>query len=267
MNIGAKYLHYSTIKQKKYNVQIMKSRINEFKRSIVEASYLSSEGHVPSAFSILDILIVLYDKVLHINPKKLNDQNRDRFVLSKGHGSLGLYVVLADKKFFPKKQLKLFAQVEGILGGHPDSQKVPGVEVSTGSLGHGFPMAVGMALGLKIAKNTARVFSIIGDGESNEGSIWEATLLASHHKLDNLVCIIDHNHSTDRALSMGNMVKKFEAFDWKAVSIPGHNHKETLAIIAETIKGFGSSAMAGNPAWHHRSPTKEEFEQILKELK
>lgn len=255
------------------------SHINQLKRSIVEASFLSGEGHVPSAFSILDILVVLYDKVLHIDPKNPESPDRDRFVLSKGHASLGLYAVLADKGFFSTDHLKTFGQFDSMLGGHPDALKVPGVEVSTGSLGHGFPMAVGMALGLKIAKNPAKVYSIIGDGESNEGSIWEATLLGSHHKLDNLICIVDHNHSTDRALSLGNIAKKFEAFDWQTVEINGHDPEEIykaltiphpdkpLAIIAQTIKGFGSKSMTGEPAWHHRSPTKEEYEKILKELK
>lgn len=256
----------------------MATKINELKTSIVQASFSSGEGHIPSAFSILDILIVLYDRVLKFNPKNPADPNRDRFVLSKGHGSLGLYAVLSDKGFFPKKLLKSFGKFGSILGGHPDSLKVPGVEVSTGSLGHGFPTAVGMALGLKITKNKARVYTIIGDGESNEGSVWESALLASHHALDNLVCIIDHNHSTDRALSIDNVASKFKAFGWATVTVNGHNQKEIytaiktlhhgkpLAIIAETIKGYGSKIMENNPAWHHKSPTKEEYDGIIKEL-
>jgi len=257
----------------------MKNRIREIKKSIIEASFLSGEGHIPSAFSILDILIVLYDKILKINPKNPTDPKRDRFVLSKGHGSLGLYSILADKGFFPKEYLKSFGQFKSILGGHPDSLKIPGVEVSTGSLGHGFPTAVGMALGLKINKNNANVYTIIGDGESNEGTVWESALLASHHKLDNLICIIDHNHSTDRALSVGDIAVKFKAFDWVAVTINGHDQKEILkaiktphkgkplAIVAETTKGFGSKIMENNPAWHHKTPTNDEYNEILKELK
>jgi len=255
----------------------MAARTNELRLSIVQASFLSNEGHIPSAFSILDILLVLYDKVLHYNPKKPSDPKRDRFILSKGHGSLGLYAVLADKGFFAKKHLKSFGQFESILGGHPDSLKVPGIEVSTGSLGHGFPTAVGMALGLKITKNKAGVYVLIGDGESNEGTVWESALLANHHKLDNLVCIVDHNHSTDRAVSIGDMTVKFKAFGWVAVTVNGHDQKEIyralktphsgkpLAIVAETIKGYGSTVMLNNPAWHHKTPTKEEYAEIVKE--
>src|SRR4051812_22557946 len=183
----------------------MISKINSLKISILEASFLSGEGHVPSGFSIIDILYVLYTKILRFNPKNPVDPKRDRFVLSKGHGSLGLYAILADKGFFSKEHIKSFGQFNSILGGHPDSLKVPGVEVSTGSLGHGFPTSVGMAMGLKIQKNKAKIYTIIGDGESNEGTVWESALLASHHKLDNLICIIDHNHSTDRAVSISDI--------------------------------------------------------------
>ena len=255
----------------------MATRINGLKSSIVQASFLSGEGHIPSALSILDILIVLYDRVLKFDPKKPFGPKRDRFVLSKGHGCLGLYAILADKGFFAKKHLRSFGQFTSILGGHPDSLKIPGVEVSTGSLGHGFPQAVGMAMGMKIAKNKARVYTLIGDGESNEGTAWESALLAGHYKLDNLVCIVDHNHSNDRAISMGDVASKFKAFGWTAVTIDGHSQKEIyralktphpmkpLVIVAETIKGCGSTMMTNNPAWHHKSPTKEEYEAIIKE--
>jgi len=255
----------------------MVTNINQLRLSIVQACLASGEGHIPSALSILDILLVLYDKVLQFDPKNPTDPKRDRFVLSKGHGSLGLYAVLADKGFFPKKELESFGQFTSILGGHPDSLKVPGVEVSTGTLGHGFPTALGMALAMRITKNKARVYTLIGDGESNEGTVWESALLASHHKLDNLVCIVDHNHSTDRAVSVGDMKAKFTAFDWTAVTVNGHDQKEIyealntphvgkpLAIVAETIKGFGSTMMTGNPAWHHKTPTKEEYAEMVRE--
>jgi transketolase len=255
------------------------AKINQLKLSIIKASFISGEGHIPSAFSILDILFVLYDHVLKFNNKDPLDSKRDRFILSKGHGSLGLYAILANKKFFDKKHLETFGQFNSILGGHPDSLKVPGVEVSTGTLGHGFPTAVGVALGLKIKKNPASVYTLIGDGESNEGTIWEAALLASHHKLDNLICIIDHNHSTDRAVSVDDLEKKFKAFDWATLTINGHDHSKILkalklphrgkplAIIANTIKGYGIKEMEGEPAWHHKSPTKEEYEKLTRDLK
>lgn len=254
------------------------SKVRHLKKKIVEMAAISGEGHIASAFSILDILWVLYDKVLRIDPLCPTDKKRDRFLLSKGHASLGLYAVLAEKGFFDKKELDNFCTFDSMLGGHPDRNKVPGVEASTGSLGHGFPMAVGVALGLRISNIRSRVLVLIGDGEANEGTIWESSLLASHHKLNNLTVIVDYNHSTDRALSIGNLSLKFESFGWRTVSINGHDHNEiykalTLkpvdkptAIIAETIKGYGSKTMEGNPAWHHKSPNTEECEIILKEL-
>lgn len=252
--------------------------MKNLKKIIIESAHKSSEGHIASAFSILDILWVLYDNILKIDPLNPKDPKRDRFILSKGHASLGLYAVLAEKGFFAMEELKKFGTFDSILGGHPDRNKVPGVEASTGSLGHGMPMAVGVAMGLKITKNPSRVFVLIGDGETNEGTIWESAMLASHHKLNNLYCIIDHNHSTDRALLLGDVKKKFGAFGWDSVSINGHDHNEILkalkmknetkpiAIIAETIKGYGIKMMEQNPAWHHKSPTDEELDIMIKEL-
>lgn len=255
------------------------SKIKEMKRSIVEMSTVSGEGHIPSAFSILDILWVLYDKILKINPQDPKDPKRDRFILSKGQASLALYSVLAEKDFFDKKELNTFGQFNSILGGHPDRNKIPGVEASTGSLGHGLSIAIGVALGLKIKKIKSRVFVLIGDGECNEGSIWESALLASHHNLSNLCCLVDYNHSTDRALLMGDLSKKFQAFGWRTFTIDGHDHRQIykvlskfdgsspVAVIANTIKGYGCKMMENNPAWHHRSPNNEELEEILKEIK
>lgn len=255
-----------------------KKKIVELKKKILEASAKSNEGHIASSFSILDILWVLYDKILFIDPKNPRDPNRDIFILSKGHASLGLYAILAEKGFFDKKILESFCEYNSILGGHPDRNKVPGVESSTGSLGHGMPIAVGIALGFIIQDKKQKVFVMVGDGECNEGTIWESALLASHHKLDNLCCIIDYNHSTDRALSVGSIEDKFKSFGWKCLSINGHDHKEIeralktkhsdqpLAIIANTIKGFGAKMMENNPDWHHRSPNQEELEILMKEL-
>lgn len=238
----------------------------------------SGEGHIPSALSIVDILWVLYDKVLSIYPHDPNNPNRDRFILSKGHASLGLYTILAEKGYFDETLMQTFGQYDSILGGHPDRNKVPGVEASTGSLGHGLPMCIGVALALKIRKSTARVFTIIGDGECNEGSIWEAVLLAAHHKLNNLICIIDYNHSTDRALNVGDLVLKFKAFGWVCCEVNGHDHNQIYSalshvssdgpsvVIANTIKGKGCKIMENNPAWHHKSPSKDELNEILKSL-
>lgn len=255
----------------------MKKTLKKLKQIIIKASANSGEGHIPSAFSVLNILWVLYDKVLQIDPKNPRADDRDMFILSKGHASLGLYAVLAEKKFFSLSELENFGKFNSILGGHPDRNKVPGVEASTGSLGHGFPIGAGVALGLKIKKMNNKVFVIIGDGECNEGTVWESALIASHHNLSNLCCIVDYNHSTDRALDMGNIADKFKSFGWNACVINGHNHEEIYnalikktdkpkVIIANTIKGYGSKIMENNPAWHHKFPSSEELNVLLEEL-
>lgn len=248
------------------------------RKQVLEAASRSGEGHVPSAFSILDILWVLYDRVLRVDPEAPLAEARDRFVLSKGHASLGLYAVLAAKGFVDASELDGFGCFESRLGGHPDLRKVPGVEASTGSLGHGLPMAVGMALGLRIKKHDARVYCLIGDGEANEGSIWESMALGAHHRLDNLCAIIDYNHSTDRALDLGNLGAKASAFGWTVREINGHDHcaifdalkspvrGAPLCIIANTVKGRGCPVMEGEPAWHHRSPTAAELPALLASL-
>lgn len=256
----------------------MRSDIKHLRQKIIKLAADSGEGHIPSALSVLDILWVLYDRVLRFNPKNPNDPNRDRFILSKGHASLGLYAVLAEKGFFPVKDLERFGKFDSAFGGHPDRNKVPGIETSTGSLGHGLPMAVGIALGLRIQNIGSRVYALIGDGEANEGTIWESALLASHHKLSNLVCVVDYNHSTDRALGLGCMAEKFRAFGWDSTIIDGHDHQaifgalkrssdsKPIAVIAETIKGRGCGIMENNPEWHHKSPSMAELESILESL-
>jgi transketolase len=253
--------------------------LRRLRETIVRAAANAREGHIASAFSILDILWVLYDRVLRFNPADPRGEERDRFVLSKGHASLALYAVLADKGFFPPETLLGFGGVDSPLGGHPDCRKVPGVEASTGSLGHGLPMAVGIALALRLKRSDRRVFALVGDGECNEGAIWEAALLASHHRLANLTCIVDYNHSTDRALLLGDVAAKFAAFGWSAEKINGHDHAEIeraltrpagglpAVVVAETIKGFGCKPMEGDPSWHHRAPTPAELPGILAELR
>jgi len=252
--------------------------IKRMKKTILEAACASREGHVPSAFSVMDILWVLYDRILSFNPSDPDWEDRDRFILSKGHASLGLYAVLGEKGFFPADLLCDFGKFDSPFGGHPDHLKIPGVEASTGSLGHGFPMSVGIAMGLKIRKKPSKIFTLIGDGECNEGSVWESALLAAHHGLLNLCCIVDYNHSTDRALSVGNLTAKFTAFGWESRTIDGHDHDQIFdaliqtpqgrptAVIAETVKGRGCKTIENNPAWHHRSPTQTELRSLLEEL-
>ena len=253
--------------------------IGRLKRQILHAAAAAGEGHIASAFSVLDIVWVLYDQVLNLSPADPRSDDRDRFILSKGHASLALYAVLAEKGFFAAEALQQFGRFDSDLGGHPDCNKVPGVEASTGSLGHGLPMGVGMALGMRIRGIQRRVFVLVGDAECNEGSIWEAALLAAHHKLSNLTCIVDHNHSTDRALRMDDFVAKFQAFGWEAATMDGHDHAALYeamrasagdrprALVANTVKGRGCKAMEGNPAWHHRAPSPEELASMLEELR
>lgn len=252
--------------------------IKRMKLNIVIAAAKAGEGHIASAFSVLDILWVLYYRVLKIDPQRPYVDDRDRFILSKGHASLGLYAVLLEKGFWPGCPLDGFAAFDSRFGGHPDRKKLPGVEASTGSLGHGFPMAVGIALGLKIRNIPSQVYALVGDGEANEGTVWESALLAAHHRLGNLCCIVDYNHSTDRALSMGDFKRKFEAFGWEAVEIDGHDHTQLqevlirtpgqipLAVVAMTVKGKGCRRMENEPAWHHRAPKPDELTAILEEL-
>ena len=252
--------------------------INNLKKQIVCASYAASEGHIPSAFSILDLIWVMYDTVMTVDPNSPHNRNNDRFILSKGHASLALYVVLAAKGFFSSDELDTFCKYDSLLGGHPDCNKIPGIEASTGSLGHGFPIAVGIALGSKIQHIDNRIFCLIGDGECNEGTVWEAALLASHHQLSNLCCIVDFNHSTDRALRLGDLAAKFKSFGWEVITTAGHDHdaikhalsnhptEKPLLVIAETTKGYGVKRMENEPAWHHRSPNADELKVMIEEL-
>ena len=236
--------------------------INDLKQKIVLAAYRAEEGHIASAFSILDILWVLYKEILH---------PEDRFILSKGHASLALYAILG-------LDMSDFCKYDSLLGGHPDRNKVPGVVASTGSLGHGLPMAAGVALARKIKGVPGRVFCLVGDGECNEGSVWESLLLASHHELDNLSVIVDYNHSTDRSLRLDNIEAKFRSFDFGISRLDGHDHNmlgkflsssfsgSPIVIIADTIKGHGCKRMENDPAWHHRVPNEMELAEIMMEL-
>ena len=263
-----------------HKMENTKIPLNALRQKILEVASVTKEGHVPSAFSILDILWVLYDRVLRVDPKTKQDPGRDIFILSKGHAALGLYAILAQKGFFPVAELDAFCTRDGILGGHPHRTKVPGVEASTGSLGHGLPMAVGIGLAQRILKKDKRIFCLIGDGESNEGSVWEAAAIASHHNLSNLCCIVDYNHSTDAALKMGSIAEKFTSFGWAVREVDGHNQDEVygvlsdasadrpVCVVANTTKGYGSPVMEQFPAmWHHRSPTAEELPEMISALR
>lgn len=240
------------------------------------------EGHLPSAFSIVDIVEYLYDHVLRVDPQQPHWPDRDYFILSKGHGCAALYVVLEKHGFLRAEQLDAYATFDSILGGHPDRTKVPGAEASTGSLGHGLSMAVGLAMGLRVLGKTNRVFVLVGDAECNEGMVWEAALVASHRALGSLVCIVDNNRSADKVLPVKNFAEKFAAFGWHAVEMDGHDQAEfrstfdalrpslegkPTAIIANTIKGKGVSFMEADfGKWHHKVPTGDELAQAYAEL-
>jgi len=241
--------------------------INKLIKRVVDISYKAKEGHIASSLSILNILNVLYGKIL-------KDKNH-HFILSKGHASLGLYVILEQYNLL-ENDLESYCKFDSNLGGHP-SNKLKNVEASTGSLGHGLPIGIGLALGEKIKKTENKVFVIMGDGESNEGTIWESALLAPNHNLSNLYCIMDYNHSNDRALKLDNILDKFKSFNWHCIEIDGHNEDEILNalktesdkpifILANTTKGNGIEMMENNPEWHHKSPNEEEYNLIINKL-
>lgn len=235
-------------------------------KRIIEISYKNKEGHIGSSLSILDILYIIYS----------NFKIENKFVLSKGHASLGLYVILEHFNLL-HDSLESFCTFHSKLGGHPYAYDGSHIMCSTGSLGHGFPFAFGLAIGKRINKETGDIICLIGDGEANEGTIWETALLAAHHKTNNLRCIMDYNHSGDRALKLYNIAKKFEAFGWDCLEIDGHNPSDILNalsycsskpifILANTIKGYGIPSLHNNPEWHHKAPSTEEYRSILKEL-
>lgn len=202
------------------------------KQELADLMNLTSgdKKHDPSAYSTTAVLSVLYDRILHYDVSNPRSEDRDRFIMSKGHGPLALYAILAQKGFFPASELPKFLQWDGILGGHPDRNRVPGVEASTGSLGHGFPMALGVALGLKAKRIKRRVYVLIGDGETNEGSIWEAVLLAGNLALSNLTTILVDNRSSTRDL--GEIATKFKTFGWDAQAVDGRDEDALEKALA-----------------------------------
>lgn len=254
--------------------------MKELRRLILTSASISNEGHIPSALSVLDLLYVIHKDFL-FDEKKLDAEGlvQNRFILSKGHAAIGLYAVLCLFGKISEDELNDFAKFESRLGGHPDRNKLPDVELSTGSLGHGLPQGTGLAMALRLKKLSGHIFVLIGDGEANEGTTWESALLAPNHKLANLTCIIDNNLSSERAVDMGNMAAKFTAFGWETIEIDGHNHDDIktalrvrcsdkpVAIIANTVKGFGVPSMESKPEWHHRSPNAEELAFFLGELR
>lgn len=252
---------------------------NDLRKKIVDIVVSSKEGHIPSSFSIVDIIEYLYSSVLNINPNNIKSNERDFFILSKGHGAAALFVVLEKFGFISKNDLREYGTIEGILGGHPDCTKVPGVEASTGSLGHGFPFATGIALGLKIKAQKNKVYCLLGDGECHEGTIWESANIAANNKLNNLCAIIDWNGSAQQLMPIDDLKAKWLAFGWSVDLIDGHNItllKEFFAknytdtkprcLISKNIKGKGVSFLEGHGSWHHKVPNSNEYKLIMSEL-
>lgn len=255
------------------------------RKNIVEMVYMASSGHPGGSLSIADILTVLYFLEMNVSPIEPKDENRDRFVLSKGHASPALYATLAERGFIKKEDLRGFRSINSILQGHPDMKKIPGVDMSTGSLGQGLSVANGMALAGKLDKKDYRVYCVLGDGEIEEGQVWEAAMSAGHYKLDNLCVIVDNNNLqidgvVSEVMSPYPIDKKIKDFGFEVLKINGHDFKSIInafeeakrikgkptAIIAKTIKGKGVSYMENNAGWHGKAPNEEEYAQAMKEL-
>lgn len=269
------------------DIKTLENTSKKLRVNILKMIHAAQSGHPGGALSCIDILNVLYSYCMKHFPdwdKNPNFKFRDRFILSKGHGSAALYAVLANQGYFDEKDLLSFRKLGSKLQGHPCSRYLKGIEISTGSLGQGLSIACGMAIGLKLDKINSNVFVLMGDGELEEGSVWEAVMSASHNKLDNLIAIVDRNKlqidgSTEKVKSIGSVPDKFKAFGWNTYEIDGHNFEqiyETIekaklsdkpaVIIADTIKGKGVSFMENQAGWHGKAPNDEQLSAALKEL-
>lgn len=263
----------------------LRQHANAVRREIVKMVTEAKSGHPGGSLSAADILVTLYFAEMQVAPESAKDLNRDRFVLSKGHAAPVLYAVLAEKGFFPKEELLTLRKINSRLQGHPDMKNVPGVDMSTGSLGQGISAAAGMALAAKLDNRPNRVFAVLGDGELEEGLVWEAAMFAAHYKLDNLTAFIDFNGlQIDGAIadvmSPLPIPEKWRAFDWNVLEIDGHDYnaiydaiqaakkvknKPTM-IVAHTVKGKGVCHMENVADWHGKAPTSEECQQFLAEM-
>ena len=265
-------------------LELMKTA-NEVRKGIVTAVHSAKSGHPGGSLSAADIYTYLYFEEMNIDPKDPKKADRDRFVLSKGHTAPGYYSTLAHRGFFPVEDLTTLRKVGSYLQGHPDMKHIPGVDMSSGSLGQGISAAVGMAISAKLSKDDYRVYTLLGDGEIQEGQVWEASMLAGHRKLDNLVVIVDNNnHQIDGKIKDVNypypIDKKFEAFNFHVINIDGNDFDQIeaafkearktkgmpTAIIAKTIKGKGVSFMEDQAGWHGKAPNDEQYAQAMEEL-
>ena len=259
---------------------------NEIRKGIVSGVHAAKAGHPGGSLSAADLFTYLYFEEMNIDPKDPKKADRDRFVLSKGHTAPGLYSVLAERGYFPKEDLVTLRHLGSYLQGHPDMKHIPGVDMSSGSLGQGISAAVGMAISAKLSNDDYRVYTLLGDGEIQEGQVWEASMLAGHRKLDNLVVIVDNNNlQIDGKITDVNspypIDKKFEAFNFHVINIDGNDFDQIeaafkearktkgmpTAIIAKTIKGKGVSFMEDQAGWHGKAPNDEQYAQAMEELK
>lgn len=262
---------------------LLTDRAKATRREIIKMIDRAGQGHIGGDLSVTDILTALYNAVLRIDPANPDMEGRDRFILSKGHCAAALYVTLASAGYFPPSELSTFMDAGSALNGHPNRNKVPGVETNTGPLGHGLPVAVGQALAAKLADNGARVFAVMGDGEMQEGSNWEALMTAAHYELDNLTAIVDRNRlqqgaRTEDTSSLDPLDEKLRAFGFELRIIDGHDYDQLLgafapsstgkpvAVIANTIKGKGVSFIEDRVEWHHKVPSAEQVALAMEEL-
>lgn len=270
----------------KLEIQELEKRAKKIREDIIDEVYYAKSGHPGGSLSIADILTVLYFKEMKINPENPNWEDRDRLVLSKGHCSPALYSCLANRGFFPVEDLKTFRNINSYLQGHPDKNKVPGVDMTTGSLGQGLSSANGMAIAGKMEQKDYRVYCILGDGEIEEGQIWEASMAANKYQLDNLCVIVDNNNlqidgTIEEVMSSYPIDEKFKSFGFQVINIDGHDMEEIIkafevarnvkekptCIIAKTIKGKGISFMENQAGWHGKAPNEEQYNQARIDLK
>lgn len=264
------------------NIDLME-KAKRIRGDILRMLYTSQSGHPGGSLSCVEILLSLYYRIANVDPKNPKMENRDRIVLSKGHACPALYAVLADKGFFPREDLWTLRQINSHLQGHPDSKKTPGVDVNTGSLGQGMSIAMGIAVAAKCLKADYRIYVIIGDGECQEGLVWEAAMAASHYKLDNFCVLLDHNRlqidgPNREVMDIGDIIKKFEAFGFDCQKADGHDVEAITAalqkqvrgkprfICCETFKGKGVSFMEDRFGWHGKAPSEIEYLDAMKEL-
>ena len=267
------------------NIQALKKTCTQVRRDIINMTATAGSGHPGGSLSVTEILVALYFEKMNVDPQNPKDEKRDRFVLSKGHAAPGLYAVLGERGYFSTEEFKNFRQLHSILQGHPDSKKCPGVDVATGSLGQGASTAVGMALGAKATGNPCHVYCVLGDGECQEGLVWEALMAAAHYKLSNLTFILDNNGlqidgSNEAVMDLGDVNAKFAAFGMNVIDVADGNDMEQVlaalntpakegvptALICHTTKGKGISFMENQAGWHGKAPNPEERSRALQEL-